>query len=47
MNIGRGKKDLDNFASEVLAPSLAGLIESTAIFQRLIKLEGSGPEGIT
>lgn len=43
----KGEKDLGNFASEVPAPSLAGLIESTAIFQRLIKLEGSGPEGIT
>ncbi|GAA6071176.1 uncharacterized [Tachysurus ichikawai] len=37
----------DRFAREVFAPSLAGLIESTAISQRLIKSEGSGAAGIT
>lgn len=42
-----GMRCSDRFAREVFAPSLAGLIESTAIFQLLIKSEGSGSAGIT
>lgn len=42
---GGGEGCSDRSAREVFAPSLAGLIESTAIFQRLIKMEGSGVGG--